>query len=326
MQAYNLSNRGPHASDSSLRHRGSGAPAGARDHAGARPGDGRADPARWHYGPDFDPARARAQHAALADIVAASGAEVVWLDSGDDGLSDAVFVQDPSFVTRAGAVILNMGKALRRAEPGLHEAAYTRLGVPVIGRLSGDARAEAGDAFWIDPQTLAVGRGARTNQAGIAALGDILRPHGMTVRSYDLPWWTGPDACLHLMSLISPIAPKAALIHAPLMPFALWQDLTDAGWTLIHAPERGVSRLERAQPERADARTLRRGDDRRLSPHARRARTGRMPGSDVCGRCAVHRLRGRADLPDPARAARGDFMMRPAGLSAVRAKRRAARR
>lgn len=196
-----------------------------------------ADPAQWHYGPGFDPARARAQHAALAGIVADSGAEVVWMESGDDGLSDAVFVQDPSFVTRAGAVILNMGKALRRAEPALHEAAYKRLGVPVIGRLSGDARAEAGDAFWIDPQTLAVGRGARTNQAGITALSDILRPHGIAVSGYDLPWWTGPDACLHLMSLISPIAPKAALIHAPLMPFALWQDLTDAGWTLIHAPE-----------------------------------------------------------------------------------------
>lgn len=196
-----------------------------------------ADPAQWHYGPGFNPVRARAQHAALANIVAASGAEVVWMESGDDGLSDAVFVQDPSFVTRAGAVILNMGKALRRAEPGLHDAAYKRLGVPVIGRLSGDARAEAGDAFWIDPQTLAVGRGARTNQAGIAALSDILRPHGIAVRGYDLPWWTGPDACLHLMSLISPVAPKAALIHAPLMPFALWQDLTDAGWTLIHAPE-----------------------------------------------------------------------------------------
>ena len=196
-----------------------------------------ADPARWHYGSGFDPARAQAQHAALARIVTASGAEVAWMESADDGLSDAVFVQDPSFVTRAGAVLLNMGKPLRRAEPALHAEAYGRLGVPVIGRLSGQARAEAGDAFWIHPHLLAVGRGARTNQAGIDALVDILRPHGIAVRAYDLPWWTGPDACLHLMSLISPVAPKAALIHAPLMPFALWQDLQEAGWTLIHAPE-----------------------------------------------------------------------------------------
>lgn len=196
-----------------------------------------ADPAAWHYGPGFDPARAASQHAALARIVADSGAEIHWLESGDDGLSDAVFVQDPSFVTSAGAVVLNMGKALRRGEPALHAALYGQLGVPVIGQLCGQAKAEAGDMFWIDPQTLAVGRGARTNQAGIAALSDILRPHGINVLGFDLPWWTGPEACLHLMSLISPLAEKMALIHAPLLPFALWQDLIARGWTLLHAPQ-----------------------------------------------------------------------------------------
>lgn len=196
-----------------------------------------ADPAAWHYGPGFDPVRAEAQHAALAQIVSDAGARIHWVQSGDDGLSDAVFVQDPSFVTRAGAVVLNMGKALRRGEPALHLAAYEALGVPVIGQLTGDATAEAGDMVWLDPQTLAVGRGARTNQAGIDALGAILAPHGIRVQAYDLPYWTGPEACLHLMSLISPLAPDMALIHAPLLPYALWADLTARGWTLLHAPE-----------------------------------------------------------------------------------------
>lgn len=195
-----------------------------------------ADPSAWHYGPGFDPARAEKQHATLARMVAESGAEIHWLDSPDDGLSDAVFVQDPSFVTAAGAVILNMGKALRRGEPALHAALYHQIGVPVIGQLSGAATAEAGDMFWIDPRTLAVGRGARTNQAGIVALDAILSPHGITVQGFDLPWWTGPEACLHLMSLISPLAERMALIHAPLLPFPLWQDLTARGWTLLQAP------------------------------------------------------------------------------------------
>lgn len=195
-----------------------------------------ADPAAFHYGPTFDPARAAANHADLARIVAASGAEVHWLPSPDDGLADAVFVQDPSFVTRAGAVILNMGKALRRPEPALHEAAYHALGVPVIGRLTGDATVESGDCVWIDPQTLAIGRGARSNEAGIQAVAAILAPHGIRVQGYDLPWHQGPEACLHLMSLISPLAPKMALIHAPLLPYALWSDLRARGWTLLHAP------------------------------------------------------------------------------------------
>ena len=196
-----------------------------------------ADAGAWHYGPGFDPARAATQHAALAAIVEASGARIHWMPSGADGLADAMFVQDPSFVTRAGAVLLNMGKALRRPEPALHRAAYAALDVPVIGALSGEATAEAGDMVWIDPDTLAVGRGARTNQAGIEALSTILAPHGIRVQAYDLPYGAGPAACLHLMSLISPLAPRMALIHAPLLPFALWADLTARGWTLIHAPE-----------------------------------------------------------------------------------------
>jgi dimethylargininase len=197
----------------------------------------KADPKDWHYGPGFDPARADAQHAELAQIVQNSGAQVHWMPSDDDGLSDAVFVQDPSFVTRHGAVILNMGKALRRGEPDLHAAVYKALDVPVIGRLNGDQTVESGDCFWLDPQVLAVGRGARTNQAGITALGDILRPYGIKVQAYDLPWWTGPEACLHLMSLVSPLGPDIALTHAPLLPYALWSEMTARGWTLLQAPE-----------------------------------------------------------------------------------------
>lgn len=196
-----------------------------------------ADPAAWHYGPGFNPRRAVAQHATLAGIVAASGAKIHWIPSADDGLSDAMFVHDPSIVCRAGAIMMNMGKALRKGEPALHVAAYEALGVPVIGQLTGDATAEAGDCIWIDPDTLAFGRGVRTNQAGIDAVAAILAPHGIRVLAYDLPYWTGPAACLHLMSLISPLAPKMALIHAPLMPYALWSDLTARGWTLLHAPE-----------------------------------------------------------------------------------------
>lgn len=196
-----------------------------------------ADPARWHYGPGFDPAHAAAQHQALAELVAASGARIHWLGQEGDGLADAVFTQDPSFVTEAGAVILNMGKVLRKSEPDLHRKAYERLGIPILGQLTGDATVESGDCVWIDRETLAIGRGARSNQAGIAEVAALLRPHGISVLAFDLPVWTGGDACLHLMSLISPLAPRMALIYRPLMPYALWAMLRERGWHLIEAPE-----------------------------------------------------------------------------------------
>lgn len=194
-----------------------------------------ADPARWHYGPTFDPARAAAQHQAFADLVAASGAEVSWLPAEDDGLADSVFTHDPSLVTAAGAVILRMGKPLRVPEPALHEEAYKRLGVPVLGRIEAPGRVEGGDCIFVDENTLAIGRGSRTNEAGIAQLRALLSPHGTEVLGFDLPYGQGEEACLHLMSVASPLAPDLALVYAPLLPFGFWQLMRDRGISMLHA-------------------------------------------------------------------------------------------
>ncbi len=192
-----------------------------------------ADPARWHYGPSFDAEKAAAQHADFARLVAASGATIEWLDDADDGLADSVFTHDPSLMTDAGAVILSMGKALRRAEPALHEATYDRLGIPILGRIDGAGQVEGGDCVWLDRDTLVVGRGVRTNQDGIQQLANILGPIGVTVFGFDLPLWQGEEACLHLMSVISPLADDLALVHSPLLPAPFWQMLGARDITLV---------------------------------------------------------------------------------------------
>jgi N-dimethylarginine dimethylaminohydrolase len=193
----------------------------------------RADPKQWHYGPTFDPARAAAQHKAFADLVAASGATVDWLPDDDDGLADSVFTHDPSLVTERGAVILSMGKKLREPEPGLHEAAYRAMGVPILGRIDRPGQVEGGDCVWLDRHTLVVGRGVRTNQDGIQQLANLLGPHGIHVFGFDLPLWQGEAACLHLMSVISPLADDLALVFSPLLPAPFWQLLRDRGIRLV---------------------------------------------------------------------------------------------
>lgn len=196
-----------------------------------------ADPAKWHYGKTFDPERAAIQHEIFSQIVAASGCEIVWLDESDGGLADAMFTHDPSFVTEHGAVVLQMGKALREREPKLHKRAYRDLGIPILGQLSGGAAAEGGDMIWVDRRTLAIGRGARTNQAGIDQLRDILEPHDVEILGFDLPYGQGPDACLHLMSVVSPLAANLALVFAPMMPFAFRVLLEKYGFRCLEAPQ-----------------------------------------------------------------------------------------
>jgi dimethylargininase len=190
----------------------------------------------WHYGPDFDHARADAQHRVFAGLVSASGAEIEWLPDADDGLADSVFTHDPSLMTDQGAVILRMGKRLRHPEPALHEAAYERLGIPILSRIEDPGMVEGGDCLWLDAETLAVGRGVRTNEKGILQLASILGPLGVAVTGFDLPLWRGEDACLHLLSLISPLADDLALVYAPLLPVALYQLLRSRGIELIEGP------------------------------------------------------------------------------------------
>ena len=193
----------------------------------------RASRGEWHYGPGFDPVRAAQQHERLAALVAASGAAIEWIEDRDDGLSDSVFTHDPSLMTDHGAIILSMGKPLRRAEPALHEDTYKRLGIPVLGRITDPGQVEGGDCVWVDGKTLAIGRGVRTNQDGIQQMANLLGPLGMEVYGYDLPLWHGEEACLHLMSVISPLADDLALVFAPLLPTAFYQLLKTHGIRLI---------------------------------------------------------------------------------------------
>jgi N-dimethylarginine dimethylaminohydrolase len=187
----------------------------------------------WHYGPGFDPAKAARQHARLAELVAAAGATIEWIDDREDGLSDSVFTHDPSLMSDHGAIVLSMGKALRRAEPALHEDTYRRLHIPVLGRINGPGQVEGGDCVWVDAKTLAIGRGVRTNQSGIQQMASLLAPPGIEVYGYDLPLWHGEAACLHLMSVISPLADDLALVYAPLLPTAFYQLLKARGVKLV---------------------------------------------------------------------------------------------
>ncbi|HOT22934.1 MAG TPA: arginine deiminase family protein [Thermoleophilia bacterium] len=196
-----------------------------------------ADPARWHYTAPIDLEAARAAHDQFVAALRAWDVEVIFHDEPLPEHADAVFVFDPALVTDAGAVLLSMGKALRRGEEEALGRCLERNGVPVVGRVTGEGRVEGGDTLWLDHDTLAVGRGFRTNLEGVRQLRALLGPMGVTVLDYDLPYFTGPEACLHLLSLISPVDVGLAVAYPRLMPTAFWAELQRRGVRLLEAPE-----------------------------------------------------------------------------------------
>jgi dimethylargininase len=91
--------------------------------------------------------------------------------------------------------------------------------------------------MWLDHDTLAVGRGFRTNAEGVHQLRELLAPLGASVVDYDLPFFSGPEACLHLLSLLSPVDTDLAVAYPPLMPTAFWTELRRRGLRLLEVPE-----------------------------------------------------------------------------------------
>jgi len=191
----------------------------------------------YQRAPDYS--QARAQHEQLCNQLQSAGAEVITRDGA--GLSlDAVYAHDPSFMTDRGAICLNMGKAARRGEPARHRQWYEQLGVPVIGEIRSPGTAEAGDMVWLDGATVLVGRGYRTNAAGIEQLRALLAPQGVEVIAAPLPHAAGPACCLHLMSLLSMLDERTLLVDLPWLAVETVQLLCQRGFRLveIHAAER----------------------------------------------------------------------------------------
>jgi N-dimethylarginine dimethylaminohydrolase len=132
-------------------------------------------------------------------------------------------------------MVLRPGKMGRRAESTAIAEDLTGLGVPVAFEMAEPATAEGGDTMWLDERTLLVGRSYRTNDAGIKALREALR--GVEVLAFDLPRLKGPDACLHLLSLLSPLADDLVVAYVPLMPIRLLELLAEREIEIVEVPE-----------------------------------------------------------------------------------------
>jgi dimethylargininase len=193
------------------------------------------EPGRWHYTGQPGLEAARDEHDALVELLRRAGAQVFYHDEPQPDRADAIYVYDPAIVTDRGAIVLSMGKELRRGEEAPMARRLMDLGVPVLYTLGGEARAEGGDLLWLDHDTLAVGLGFRTNVEGLRQLREALAGRVILI-PVELPYHTGPETCLHLLSLISIVDHKLAVIYPPLLSVPFWQDLQERGFRLIEVP------------------------------------------------------------------------------------------
>jgi len=195
------------------------------------------DPNRWGYAAKPDLTAAQKEHDALVELLKRSGIEVLYHEEPQRGKADSIFVHDPAIVTDRGALILRMGKELRRGEEASMSRAFGSFGVPILATLHDDATAEGGDLLWVDHDTLAVGQGFRTNAEGLRQIREAVKAVGVEAVPVPLPYFRGPEACLHLMSLVSLLDDDLAVVYPRLLPIPFCKFLREHGFDFVEVPD-----------------------------------------------------------------------------------------
>jgi N-dimethylarginine dimethylaminohydrolase len=243
--------------------------------------------ARWpelgfHHAPDFD--LAQSQHHALCRELESAGAEVLELSPAEDLSLDAAYAHDASLATDFGLLVMRPGKANRVAEGARHASFAAVVGIPVFGSIVPPGTTEAGDIVWLDSKTLLIGHGYRTNAAGIAQIRESLAPKGVAVIPAPLPHGPGPSACLHLMSLISLLDEKTALVDLPWLAVETIELLKDREFNFVEIDSSERDTLACNVLSLGGRRLLAIEENQKTNDRLRRAgfdvRT--FPGSEVC--------------------------------------------
>jgi len=160
-----------------------------------------------------DVALARAQHAAYAEALAASGWIVQQVPAAED-CPDSVFVEDTVVVCEDLAVLARPGAPARRAEvPGV-AGILRSLGLRTV-QIREPGTVDGGDVLQAG-HTVYVGRGGRTNSAGIGQLRALLAPFGRTVIAVPL------GNVLHLKSAVTALPDGTFLLLPELVPAGLF--------------------------------------------------------------------------------------------------------
>ncbi len=185
--------------------------------------------------PDYE--KALSDFAQFEQVLKQNVAQIHYLPRHERAGLDSIYTHDPVKITRWGAILMSMGKTLRTAEPEILSPWLEQIGIPVLGKIEAPGRMEGGDIVWLNEKTLAVGQGYRTNAEGIRQFREITASMVDRIIEVPLPHADGPDACLHLMSLISLIDRDLAVVYSRYLPVFFRQILIEMGIELIDVPD-----------------------------------------------------------------------------------------
>lgn len=178
-----------------------------------------------------------AQHDAYCAALGALGLTVIRLPA-DDAYPDCCFVEDAAVVLDEVAVLTSPGVASRRGELPPIAQALSRY--RSLERIELPATLEGGDVLVLG-RLIFVGRSARTNDVGIAALATAVAPWEYQVIPIPI------TACLHLKSAVTALDEQTLLANPAWLDRKALQSFRDFRILEVAPEEPGAANVLRVR-------------------------------------------------------------------------------
>ncbi len=176
--------------------------------------------------------RAIAEHDALAAALRENGVTVDYVEPDGPAKPNQMFCADLMFMTPEGVILARPASTVRAGEERQVARRIADLGIPILCSLRGAATFEGADAMWLDPRTVAIGRGLRTNSEGIAQVSSVLGEMGVTTLPFDMPF-----GAMHLMGMLRFADRNLAIAWPRRTPHGLVMALRERGHEVAFLPE-----------------------------------------------------------------------------------------
>jgi arginine deiminase len=190
-----------------------------------------ADPNEAQMLAPLDAARVRQQHDALAQAYRGAGVAVHYVEPTEKPPPNLMFVADLMFMTPEGAILSRPASTVRAGEERFVAGRLASLGVPILRSVRGTGTFEGADAAWIDPETVLLTTGLRTNPEGAAQVTSLLHEMEVEVIVVGLPY-----GAMHLMGQLRFADRDLAIGWPGRVPYAAVETLRARGYTVLFLP------------------------------------------------------------------------------------------
>jgi arginine deiminase len=191
-----------------------------------------ADPDAAQMLAPVDAARAAQQHDALAQAYGDAGVAVQYVQPDATPTPNQMFVADLMFMTPEGAIVGRPASTVRAGEERFVARRLAALGLPILRSVRGKGTFEGADAAWIDPQTVLLATGLRTNREGADQVSSLLEEMGIEVVRVGLAYGT-----MHLMGQLRLADKDLAIAWPARLPVAAVEALRDRGHQVLFLPD-----------------------------------------------------------------------------------------